>query len=57
MAGGARVELFRTVSPWEFGGRLSFFFNGHSNLFEEAAKFRAARRLWASRPGNRILPP
>jgi len=34
--------------PFEtFGGRLSFFFNGHSNLFEEAAKFRAARRLWA----------
>ncbi len=30
-----------------FGGRLSFFFNGHSNLFEEIAKFRAARRLWA----------
>jgi len=30
-----------------FGGRLSFFFNGHSNFFEEAAKFRAARRLWA----------
>jgi len=30
-----------------FGRRLSFFFNGHSNLFEEAAKFRAARRLWA----------
>ncbi len=31
----------------QFGGRLSFFFNGHSNFFEEAAKFRAARRLWA----------
>jgi methylmalonyl-CoA mutase N-terminal domain/subunit len=31
----------------DFGGRLSFFFNGHSNFFEEAAKFRAARRLWA----------
>jgi methylmalonyl-CoA mutase N-terminal domain/subunit len=31
----------------EFGGRLSFFFNGHSSFFEEAAKFRAARRLWA----------
>jgi methylmalonyl-CoA mutase N-terminal domain/subunit len=31
----------------EFGGRLSFFFNSHSNFFEEAAKFRAARRLWA----------
>jgi len=30
-----------------FGGRLSFFFNGHSNFFEEVAKFRAARRLWA----------
>ncbi|MBO8141389.1 MAG: methylmalonyl-CoA mutase family protein [Firmicutes bacterium] len=30
-----------------FGPRLSFFFNAHMNLFEEAAKFRAARRLWA----------
>ena len=29
-----------------FGGRLSFFFNACSDLFEEAAKFRAARRLW-----------
>ena len=31
----------------EFAGQLSFFFNAHSNLFEEVAKFRAARRLWA----------
>ena len=31
----------------EFGPRLSFFFAAHNNLFEEAAKFRAARRLWA----------
>jgi methylmalonyl-CoA mutase N-terminal domain/subunit len=31
----------------EFGGRLSFFFNAHNDLFEEAAKFRAARRVWA----------
>ncbi len=31
----------------EFGPRLSFFFNAHNNLFEEIAKFRAARRLWA----------
>ena len=31
-----------------FAGRLSFFFNAHNNLFEEIAKFRAARRLWAS---------
>ncbi len=30
-----------------FAGRLSFFFNAHNNLFEEVAKFRAARRLWA----------
>lgn len=30
-----------------FAGRLSFFFNVHNNFFEEAAKFRAARRLWA----------
>ncbi|MHB8734328.1 MAG: acyl-CoA mutase large subunit family protein [Terriglobales bacterium] len=30
-----------------FAPRLSFFFNSHNNLFEEAAKFRAARRLWA----------
>src|SRR5574337_281862 len=31
----------------EFGARLSFFFNVHNNFFEEVAKFRAARRLWA----------
>ena len=31
-----------------FGGQLSFFFNAHNNLFEEIAKFRAARRLWAT---------
>ena len=31
----------------EFAPRLSFFFNGHNNLIEEVAKFRAARRLWA----------
>ena len=30
-----------------FGKRLSFFFNAHNNLFEEAAKFRAARKMWA----------
>ena len=31
----------------KFAGRLSFFFASHNNLFEEVAKFRAARRLWA----------
>ena len=30
-----------------FAGRLSFFFNVHNNFFEEIAKFRAARRMWA----------
>ena len=30
-----------------FAGRLSFFFVAHSNLFEEVAKYRAARRMWA----------
>ncbi|MEP6926177.1 MAG: methylmalonyl-CoA mutase family protein [Ginsengibacter sp.] len=30
-----------------FGKRLSFFFNSHNDLFEEVAKFRAARRMWA----------
>jgi methylmalonyl-CoA mutase N-terminal domain/subunit len=29
------------------GKRLSFFFNAHNNLFEEVAKFRAARKIWA----------
>jgi len=32
----------------DFAPRLSFFFNAHNDLFEEVAKFRAARRLWAS---------
>jgi methylmalonyl-CoA mutase N-terminal domain/subunit len=35
------------LSPDEFGARLSFFFNAHNHFFQEIAKFRAARRLWA----------
>jgi methylmalonyl-CoA mutase N-terminal domain/subunit len=31
----------------EFGPQLSFFFNAHNDFFEEVAKFRAARRIWA----------
>jgi methylmalonyl-CoA mutase, N-terminal domain len=31
-----------------FAPRLAFFFNGHNNVFQEVAKFRAARRMWAS---------
>ena len=41
------AALERGLAFDDFGRRLSFFFNGHSNLFEEIAKFRAARRLWA----------
>jgi len=32
----------------QFAGRLSFFFNVHSDFFEEIAKFRAARKIWAT---------
>jgi methylmalonyl-CoA mutase N-terminal domain/subunit len=35
------------LDPSKFGRRLSFFFACHSDLIEEAAKFRCARRLWA----------
>jgi methylmalonyl-CoA mutase N-terminal domain/subunit len=35
------------LSPDAFGERLSFFFNAHNHFFQEVAKFRAARRLWA----------
>ena len=35
------------LSPDEFGERLSFFFNAHNDFFQEVAKFRAARTLWA----------
>jgi methylmalonyl-CoA mutase N-terminal domain/subunit len=35
------------LSVDEFAPRLSFFFNAHNDLFEEVAKYRAARRVWA----------
>src|SRR5881392_107210 len=38
----------------DFGPRLSFFFACHMNFFEEVAKFRAARRLWARIMGERF---
>ena len=37
-----------------FGPQLSFFFNAHNDLFTEIAKFRAARRLWATIMKNRF---
>ncbi|HEV2449333.1 MAG TPA: methylmalonyl-CoA mutase family protein [Thermoplasmata archaeon] len=47
--GMAYVEasLARGLDVDDFAPRLSFFFNSHNDLFEEIAKFRAARRLWA----------
>ena len=41
------AALARGLAIDDFAPRLSFFFNAHSNFFEEVAKFRAARRLWA----------
>ncbi|MCY4390179.1 MAG: methylmalonyl-CoA mutase family protein [Desulfurellaceae bacterium] len=47
--GIAYVEAAQSVGldVDRFASRLSFFFNVHNNFFEEVAKFRAARRLWA----------
>ena len=42
-----RVAIGAGLAVDSFGPRLSFFFASHNNLLEEAAKFRAARRLWA----------
>jgi methylmalonyl-CoA mutase N-terminal domain/subunit len=42
-----RAAVDAGLSPDEFGARLSFFFNAHNHFFQEVAKFRAARRLWA----------
>jgi methylmalonyl-CoA mutase N-terminal domain/subunit len=41
------AALARGLAVDDFAPRLSFFFNAHSNFFEEVAKFRAARKLWA----------
>ena len=42
------VALEKGLDIDVFGKRLSFFFNAHNNFFEEVAKFRAARRMWAN---------
>ncbi|HVP27144.1 MAG TPA: methylmalonyl-CoA mutase family protein [Candidatus Bathyarchaeia archaeon] len=42
-----QASIDRGLDLDKFAGRLSFFFAAHSNFFEEIAKFRAARRLWA----------
>jgi methylmalonyl-CoA mutase N-terminal domain/subunit len=40
----------------DFAPRLSFFFNAHNDFFEEIAKYRAARRLWAREVQRRFGP-
>ena len=42
-----QAAIDRGLDVDKFAGRLSFFFAAHNNFFEEVAKFRAARRLWA----------
>jgi methylmalonyl-CoA mutase N-terminal domain/subunit len=42
-----KAAMERGLDIDKFAGRISFFFNAHNNLFEEVAKFRAARRMWA----------
>ena len=43
-----QAALDRGLDVDSFGSRLSFFFNAHNDFLEEIAKFRAARRLWAT---------
>ena len=43
-----REAIERGLNVDAFAPRLSFFFNAHNDLFEEVAKYRAARRIWAS---------
>jgi methylmalonyl-CoA mutase N-terminal domain/subunit len=44
--------LARGLNVDEFAPRMSFFFNAHNDLFEEVAKYRAARAVWADRLRN-----
>jgi len=42
-----KAAMQRGLQIDDFASRLSFFFNSHNDFFEEIAKFRAARRIWA----------
>tara|TARA_Y100001934_G_C12366811_1_gene783979 strand:+ start:1838 stop:3322 length:1485 start_codon:yes stop_codon:yes gene_type:complete len=48
------AAIAKGLNPNEFGSRLSFFFNSHNGFLEEIAKFRAARKLWATIMKNRF---
>ena len=47
-----RAAIERGLEIDEFAPRLSFFFNAHNDFFEEIAKYRAARRIWAREMKN-----
>jgi methylmalonyl-CoA mutase N-terminal domain/subunit len=47
-----KAAIERGLDVDEFAPRLSFFFNAHNDLFEEIAKYRAARRIWAHKMKN-----
>ncbi len=49
-----RAAIEAGLSADEFGERISFFFNAHNHFFQEVAKFRAARRLWATLLRDRL---
>ena len=49
-----RAAVEAGLAADEFGERLSFFFNAHNHFFQEVAKFRAARRLWARLLAERL---
>src|SRR5437762_1405631 len=50
----AQAAAERGLAVDAFAPRLSFFFNAHSDFFEEIAKYRAARRLWARLLAERL---
>ena len=43
-----QAAIDQGLDPNQFGARLSFFFNSHNGFLEEVAKFRAARKIWAT---------
>jgi methylmalonyl-CoA mutase, N-terminal domain len=49
-----QAAIDKGLSVDDFAPRLAFFFNGHNNVFQEVAKFRAARRMWANIMGERF---
>lgn len=51
--GYVEAAMERGLDVDDFAPRLSFFFNSHNNFFEEVAKYRAARRIWAKHLKNK----